>query len=101
MTSRRRTRARPYGSAVGLTVRASSGRGHLVVGHEIGRAEDEDLADHVRALLIAAHEADHRPAGRVLDDRLEALAHDLLEDHALLDRRLGPVLRRAASARRA
>jgi hypothetical protein len=36
-------------------------------------------------LLVAAHEADHAPAGGVLDDGLEALAHDLLKRHPLLD----------------
>jgi hypothetical protein len=38
-------------------------------------------------LLVAAHKADHRPAGRLLDDFLEALTHQLLELHPLLDDR--------------
>ena len=49
--------------------------GDLVVVDEIGRIEDEDLAHDVRILLVAAHEADHPPASRTLDHRLEALAH--------------------------
>ncbi len=36
-------------------------------------------------LLVAAHEADDAPAGRMFDDRLETFAHQLLELHPLLD----------------
>jgi hypothetical protein len=50
----------------------------------VGR-EHEDLADHVGVLLVAGHEADDLAAGRAFDDVLEALAHDLLEGHALAD----------------
>ena len=35
---------------------------------EVGGAEDEHLAHHVRVLLVAAHEADHLTASSVLDD---------------------------------
>ena len=45
---------------------------HLVLVDEIDRAEDEDLAHHVRVLLVAAHESDHPPAGRLFDHLLEA-----------------------------
>ena len=41
-------------------------------------------------LLIAAHEADHRPARSLLYDADEALAHQLLELHALLNDRRAP-----------
>ena len=47
--------------------------------------EDEHLADHVRVLLVAAHEADHVATRGVLDDRLEALTHHVLEGHPLVD----------------
>ncbi len=47
------------------------------------RGEDEHLAHQVRVPLVARHEADDGPAGRLSDDRLEALAHDLLEGDAL------------------
>jgi tetratricopeptide (TPR) repeat protein len=57
----------------------------LVAGDEVARSQDEHLADHVRVLLVAAHEADHATPGGPLDHALEALAHDLLERHALLD----------------
>ena len=46
----------------------------LVVVDEIRGCEDEDLAHDVRILLVTAHESDHLPAGRLRDDRLEALA---------------------------
>ena len=52
---------------------------------EIGRGEDEHLAHHVGVLLVATHEADHPPAGRTLDHRREALPHQLLKLHALLN----------------
>jgi len=48
-------------------------------------ARDEDLAEHVGVLLVAAHEPDHAPARGLLDDGLEAVAHDLLERHPLED----------------
>ena len=54
---------------------------------EVGRSEHEDLADHVGVLLVAAHEPHHPPAGGRFDDRDEAVAHDVLELHALLDDR--------------
>jgi uncharacterized protein YbcI len=57
---------------------------------EAAGGEDEHLADHVRVLLVTAHEADHPPPGRVLDDRFKALAHDLLERHPLLDHGRSP-----------
>jgi len=40
----------------------------LVLVDQIGGGEDEDLAHHVGVLLVAAHEADHRPAGRHQQD---------------------------------
>src|SRR6185503_16811451 len=52
---------------------------------DVVRRQDEDLADHVRVLLIAGHEADNSATGGLLDDLLEALAHDVLEGHALAD----------------
>src|SRR6476659_853809 len=57
---------------------------------QIGRGQDEDLADHVGLLLVAAHEPDHASPGRPLDDLGEARAHDLLELHPLLDHRRRP-----------
>src|SRR6202142_4761001 len=57
----------------------------LVVLDEVAGREDEDLAHYVGMLRVAAHEADHLPAGRQLDDLLEACAHELLELHPLLD----------------
>ena len=60
---------------------------------EVGGTEDEHLAHQVRVLLVSAHEPDDLPAGRVLDHPGEALAHDLLKLHALLDdRRAAPAL---------
>ena len=58
---------------------ARSTCGYLAAGElmrldQAAGAEDEDLADHVRVLLVAAHEADHVAAGGVLDDRPEPLA---------------------------
>ena len=38
-------------------------------------------------LLVAAHEADHVPAGRNLDDLLEPRAHEILELHPLMNHR--------------
>ena len=55
---------------------------------QIGRVEDEDLAHDVGILLVAAHEADHSAACGILDHRDEALAHQLLELHPLLDHRV-------------
>ena len=69
--------------------------------HEIGRRQDEHLAHHVRILLIAAHEADHATAGRTLDDRFEARAHQLLKRDPLLDHRSATAAFRATSPRRA
>src|ERR1700690_1577151 len=66
---------------------------NLVIVHEIGGREDEDLAHQVRVLLVAAHEADHPLARGVFDDLRESLAHDLLELHALLDHRLAAAAR--------
>ncbi len=48
-----------------------------LAGGQIGGIEDENLAHHVRVLLVAAHEADHPAAGCIFDDLLEALAHQL------------------------
>jgi hypothetical protein len=72
--------------------RAGRGRRDLVLVDEIGWREDEHLAHHVWVLLVAAHEADQPPAGRVLDNRLKAFTHQLLKLHPLLD------YRRAASS---
>ena len=52
---------------------------------EAARGEDEHFADHVWVLLVAAHKSDHTAAGCALDDGFEALAHDVLECHALVD----------------
>jgi hypothetical protein len=52
---------------------------------QIGGSEDEDLAHHVRLLLVAAHETDHLAPRGLFDDGVEALAHQLLELHPLLD----------------
>src|SRR6202035_1448413 len=65
-------------------------RRDLVMVDEIRGSEDEHLAHHVRVLLVAAHKADHAPAGRMLDHSLEALAHQLLELHPLLNNRHAP-----------
>jgi hypothetical protein len=73
--------------ASGVDARSACRVLDLVVVDEIGRAEDEYLAHHVRVLLVAAHEADHLAAGGVFDDAGEAVAHHLLELHALLDHR--------------
>jgi hypothetical protein len=53
--------------------------------HDVVRGEDEDLADHVRVLLVSGHEADDPAAGGLFDHVLEAFAHDVLEGHALAD----------------
>jgi hypothetical protein len=53
----------------------------------LGGSQDEHLAHQIGLLLVAAHEADHPLAGSVFDDSYEALAHDLLKLHALLDDR--------------
>jgi hypothetical protein len=45
----------------------------------------EDFADHVGVLLVSGHEADDPAPGGLFDDVFEALAHDVLEDHALAD----------------
>ena len=39
---------------------------------EVGRREDEDLAHDVRVLLVAAHEPDHRPTGRITNHASES-----------------------------
>jgi hypothetical protein len=59
--------------------------GEFVLADEVAGGEDEDFADHVGVLLVAAHEPDHAPVGSMFDDGFEALAHDLLERHALVD----------------
>jgi hypothetical protein len=65
----------------------------LVLTDGIGRRGNESLAHHLRVLLVAAPEADHRPAGRMLDDFVEALTHQFLERHSLLnDRGTAPAL---------
>src|ERR1700733_6895285 len=72
---------------------AARGVGELVEFDEVGGREDEHLAHHVRVLLVAAHKADHPTAGRALDHGLEAIAHQVLELHALPnDRRAPPPL---------
>jgi hypothetical protein len=53
--------------------------------HDVVRGEDEDLADHVRVLLVSGHEADDLAAGGLFDHVLEAFAPDVLEGHALAD----------------
>src|SRR5581483_3313591 len=60
-------------------------RRDLMMVDKIGGGKNEHLAHHVRVLLVAAHETDHLPAGRMLDHRLEAFAHQLLELEALLN----------------
>jgi hypothetical protein len=55
---------------------------------KVGRREDEDLAHDVRVLLVAAHEPDHPPTGRITNHAFKARAHEVLELHALLDHRL-------------
>src|SRR5471030_448148 len=52
---------------------------YLVIVDEVGRGEDEDLAHHVRALLVATHKADHAAACCLLDHFLKALARS--EEH--------------------
>ena len=52
---------------------------------EVGPGEDEDFAHDVRVLLVAAHQADHVPAGRSFDHGVEALTNEVLEVHPLLD----------------
>ena len=52
---------------------------------KIARGEDENLAHDVGLLLIAAHEADHLSAGRVLDHGGEASTHEAPEYHAPFD----------------
>ena len=56
-----------------LSGRRASLGGQLIIVDEIGRSEDEHLAHDVGMLLIAAHEPDHPPPCRFLDDGLEAL----------------------------
>ena len=50
---------------------------------QVGRSQDEDLAHHVRALLVAAHEPDHVTTGRGFDHGFESVAHEILKLHAL------------------
>ena len=62
-------------------------RKQLLVFEQAAGGEDEDLADHVGVLLVAGHEPDHAAVGGALDDALKALAHHVLEGHALFDDR--------------
>src|SRR6188472_3667101 len=79
-----------------VTLRVLTGAGfgagaNLLLLEEVCWAQHEDLADHVRILLVSAHEPDHRASGGVLDDRLETLSHDLLKRHPLVDDRTAAV----------
>lgn len=57
---------------------------------KISWRENENLAHHVWVLLVAAHEPDHWPTGRILDDGLETLTHQILKGDSLLDDRSPP-----------
>jgi len=52
---------------------------------KVAGAQDEDLAHHIRVLLVPIHEPDHIATGRIFDHCREPIVHQLLKLHALLN----------------
>src|ERR1700677_4071602 len=76
----------PTPRAMSGRLRPTAGR-DFVLAHEIRRREHENLAHHVRILLVSAHEPDHPSTSRVLDHSFKTVAHQLLKRHPRSDHR--------------